>query len=582
MNEAYRRLGHALPERRAGAPAAIASDARSLRGWIDALPMANFATASKRLLEGLRGLNRQRLDGAQRLEALETLRVPGAQLAAATDKQIVGASFPLPAQKTELGELALAFQHELATGYRCALAELCAPAGAVPFLRGRQVALAATRALQHAAAHLAKAYLLYRTPPDGVWQALHDVHAFIASVRLADRDVDDSLQAGGGNARAAYLQALLVALANPYRFTQREQADLVAFARALAPHAQLRTRGVAPDDIPFDELADRGPGYLPEERANVQHDVRALHLDPAFAFVEGQLAMLPPGAHMAVFRVRGDNPVLVDADLVQRILAGWRPRGERVHVRLGGGYVLDSVLGLHDLHFALAGGEDFDSFMRHVRGQVIHLSESDRAAPWRISASEPGRGGHLPARVLDQGLGGYRLLWERGEGGETARARVAELVGLALPERTRDAQPDWMVGVIRWLRIDEQGRVDAGVELLARRALPIGVRVPGDDRRGWMRGLLLAPLNADGGPDYDTLLVSTEIDRTADELELTVPVDLQGPPMPARSECVAGLRLLEASGICRHFALPRAAETPEAGASDRADESMTEALEPGS
>ena len=44
-----------------------------------------------------------------------------------------------------------------------------------------------------------------------MWQALHDVHAFIASVRLADRDVDDSLQAGGGNARAAYLQALLVA-----------------------------------------------------------------------------------------------------------------------------------------------------------------------------------------------------------------------------------------------------------------------------------------------------------------------------------------------------------------------------------
>jgi len=135
MNEAYRRLIGNLPWRDAPPGAPFVHDARTLRAWIEQLPMANFQVASRRLLEGLQALNRSRSDGARRLEALEMLRGAVAQLAIVTDKQIVGASFPLPAQKAELGGLALNFQSELALGYRMALAELCAPAGTVP--RGR-------------------------------------------------------------------------------------------------------------------------------------------------------------------------------------------------------------------------------------------------------------------------------------------------------------------------------------------------------------------------------------------------------------------------------------------------------------
>ena len=161
---------------------------------------------------------------------------------------------------------------------------------------------------------------------------------------------------------------------------------------------------------------------------------------------------------------------------------------------------------------------------------------------------------------IDQGLGGYRLLWERGPGGETVRARVAELVGLSLPGDADGERGDWMVGVIRWIRIDDEGRVDAGVELLARRALPVGLRTLDDSRRPPVRGVLLAPLdggtlNPRPGIDYDALLASTEIDRGVRELELTAPPDLVGPPMPARSERLGNLRVLEATGIYQHFGL---------------------------
>ncbi|HEY6940985.1 hypothetical protein [Dokdonella sp.] len=553
MNDAYRSLIAPLPPASGGS---FAHDARALHAWIDALPMANFPIAARRMLDGLQAFNRTRSDGTRRLDALEALRGAVAQLATAADKQIVGSSFPLPAQKRELGELALGFQSELALGYRLALAEACAPAGSVPFLRGKQVALAATRALQHGGEWLNKACLLYRTPPAGAWQALHDVYRYIASLRLADRAIEDVN--GSIDARTAYVQALLIALANPYRYTQREQGELVALARVLAPLAQLSERG-SDGAVVVRTQIDRGPGYLPEESAEPAPDGLSLHLAAMLASVDEQLAAVE-GARSVALRGRGGPAQTIDAPLARRFLAGWSAHGERNHARVGGGHLLDTVIGLHDLHATLAGGEDFETFMQHVRGQVISLADLDYGAAWAKRAGGGMRTVRFPARVVDQGLGGYRLLWERGSGGESVRARVAELVGLSLPAGPDGERGDWMVGVIRWIRIDDDGRVDAGVELLARRALPVGLRPVDDGRRPPVRGVLLAPLNAgalnpEPGIDYDALLASTEIDRGVRELELTAPPDLIGPPMPARSARLGNLRVLEATGIYQHFGL---------------------------
>ena len=486
MNERYRRLLRATPERHAPGAGAFTTDSRALRSWVAALPLANFAATARLLLDGLRQINRMRVDAVQRLDALEILRHPVAQLAEQTDKQIVGASFPLPPQKLELGAIALEFQSELSLGYRIALAELCAPSGTVPFMRSKQVTTAAVRALQHGGDHLSKAYLLYRTPPVGAWQSLHDVYRFISMVRSDDRAVEDPLLGSAVTARLAYAHAILLALANPYRYTQRELLEVIAFTRTVAPYVELRAGAGASGDTAMNTDCDRGPGYLPEERGHSELEVMSIGLAPLLKFIEGQVAILPPGARVATFRLRGGPPVQIDIDLAHRLVDGWTATGERSHTRLGGG---------------------------------------------------------------------YRLLWERGPGGETVRARIGELVGLALPEQS-DGTPDWMVGAIRWIRIDGEGRVDAGVELLSRRALPVGVRNTEETgMQSAMRGLLLTSLRPDES-DHTSLITPGLFERASSAVELTLPVDPQGPPAPARTERVRGMGLIEATGIYLQFALP--------------------------
>ena len=558
MSDFHRRLLRDLPDRQMSKAGDFNTEARSVRAWVDALPLANFSATARMLVESLRAMNRMRTAPVERLEALEILRNPVCQLAALVEKQIIGASFPLPPQRTELGILAQKFQNELARGYRLALYDFCAPNGNAPMLRRKQVALAAVRALVHGGARLHRAYLLYRTPPPGAWQDLHDTYRFIASLGLDNRAIDDSIVGAPITARTSYSHALLLALSNPYRYSQRELLEVVALTSTFAPYCELESKadsGTAAYAVDMDN--DSGPGYLPEERASAADGVLSIGLTKVLELIESQVSSLPPGIRVATFRLRGGPAIQVDIELAQRLVDGWGSDGERGDLRLPGGHELKTVIGLHDLHYVLAGNEDFESFLRRVRGSSIQMTGSDSAASWLQGGADAFRSQPISAQVLDQGFGGYRLLWDRRGPGESVRAKIGELVGLSVAE-SGDVAADWMVGVIRWMRIDDEARIDAGISLLARRSLPVGINAldaegnPINDRRG----VLLSPIRSADSAVYSSLLTPGLFERHADSIRLTLPEDPHRWPSSACSLDVNGAGLMESAGAYLRYALP--------------------------
>ncbi|HEY7872637.1 MAG TPA: hypothetical protein VIC31_07955, partial [Rudaea sp.] len=133
--------------------------------------------------------------------------------------------------------------------------------------------------------------------------------------------------------------------------------------------------------------------------------------------------------------------------------------------------------------------------------------------------------------------------WEKVDG---MRMKVGELVGLAALEDD-DESRDWMVGAIRWLRI-EAGGMQAGVELLARRALPAAVRSYDEQGapRAAMRALALEDLHAaDATP---TVMVPALFDREATEIELTRPGDPFSWPVEPSIETLRGVRASDNGG----------------------------------
>lgn len=517
------RLSRDWPERHPPFRDDFATDARSIRNWLNHLPLANPAATSRQLLDALMVMNRMRIDAQQRLDALELLRGPVLQVIGSIERQILLETFPLPPARQQQARTAQDFEREIGLGYVQVLYDFCAPAGKVPFLKGKSVAIAAVRALQHYGNLLAKAYALYHTPPAGVWLRLHDVFVAAAALRLDDKaSPDPSLGGAELSPRLAYAHALLLALSNPYRYTQREMGDVFALTRALAPYCQIgQGRGVAAGFAVLTDQ-DQGVGYVPEERQAAAEGLLSFDPQPVQRMVEGHVQILPPGMDLLSFRLKGGPPVQARRAVVERLMRSWGGSAERGHARLPAGHQLDTVVGLHALHHVLAGNEDFDAFLRRVRGQAVSLPEREAAASWA------GQGNELKpviqrARVLDQSLGGYRMVWDKAD---LARAKVGELVGLTLATAAGDDDDDrdWMVGVIRWIRIDDADSVDAGIELLARRAQPVGIASfeANGQLRAAMRGVLL--LDQDNGHAL-TVLAPHLFDRHAHELELTRPTD---------------------------------------------------------
>lgn len=474
MIDAYRKLREALPSRSQAPAGGFPTEPKRVKAWVEALPRANPAQTQRLLAEALQSLAEVRLDGGQRLAILETLRPALLENCAALGRLVQGASLPLPPAKARAMQQLVGFEAGLAHGYRLATVEHCGSSGNIPFLRGSAVAQSCQRALYHRSRHMQLAYALYQAPEAGSWQLMHALYLFARSQKLDDKAVDEPAEGGSVSVRQLYVQAVLLALSNPFRFSQREQAELWTVSRDLALQLSLHDDRPVGDDvfaIPLD--GDDGPGYIPEERAAEAGNTLWLDLSGLRRLLERPLADTLSGP----VRLRvGGSSIDSTAELLRRLRGGWGSAAARSHQRLSAGHVLGTVFGLAGVHFHLAGGVDLDSFLRRS-GVLLKAAERDRH-DWAHAGVDAGRVPVFSAEVLDQSLGGYRVRWSAEQ---QVKARVGELVGISIGDDSGARQ--WMLGVIRWLRYAADGSVDAGIELLARRIRPVAIRSLDDDTR---------------------------------------------------------------------------------------------------
>ncbi len=544
MSDLYQRLAQGFPERALPTRTSLPTDARGFSQWVNALPLANALAASRTLLQGLKELNGLRIDAALRLNALETMRSPIAQLVAQADRQVVGSSFPLPQAKHQLGMQSREFHDELALGYRMALHGLCAPAGKLPFLKGGVAAMAATRALSHHAEALLRGYLLYLSPARGAWQAMHDVYRFTAAIGVVDKQVADALLGKAAvNASQAYAHALLLAISNPYRLMQKEMVDAHEAMRQWAGYCELSTLGGGLGfDVAQDE--DRGPGYSPQEQRAADAARIAFSPEKARQFVDRELSLSGAMGGPLSFGLKGGPKTPIAQDLIKRLMWAWRPQFDRDHSRLSAGHELETLIGLHAIHFHLSGRLDFENFVRELRGPGISLSERDKTASWAQGGGDAARALPTRAKVMDQGLGGYRLQWSMESG---AKARIGELVGLATPDDD-DSEREWMIGVIRWLRFGNEGEVEAGVELLAREAEPAALRIAetGTSFKTPVRAIELVPLHPGNGGM--SILAPSIGERAFARVEVSMRPERYGDSREPRVRVFSEVDLLENTG----------------------------------
>lgn len=510
--DSYQRLIEDLPVRLPPGRSQRTGE-RAVRDAVAALPLANPAQSVREVEQLLDAMLATTWAGAERIAALEHLRAPVASLCEGIERRLGAEPHPLPGAAAEWAAAAQRMQWMLMCGYAVGLHELCAPAGKLPMFKAKVAAVAAVRGLVHADRVLIWSYRQYQSPPVGVWRRIHALHAFAGELALADQTVEDAL-AGGlpQSARTAYAHLLLLAMSNPYRFSARELQEARQVARCMASQCGLARTGT--QGIGVDTDSDAGPGYIAEERLAVGSGVLAVDVAPVERVFDERIALLPEGVDAIDVPQPGGGVLTTSVRFLDRLRMGWGP-APRGHVRLDATHQLDVVVGMHALHYALAGNVDFSTFVRRVHGDAIMVGTHELASAW-LATSDTARPQVFRAEVLDQSEGGYRM---RLNGMDGMRMRVGEVIGLA-PVGDEDDR-DWMVGVIRWLRHDGESEL-LGIELLRRVARAAGLRPVTTD------GEKLTPLRAvellDGqGHDNLSLLVTHSLARDIVAAEVVLP-----------------------------------------------------------
>ena len=504
MTDAYRRLREGMPEPGMNTTGRFHADPKKVKAWVAALPRANALATQQELDTALASLSSQRLEGGQRLSVMDELRSVVAESIALLEQQFAGSSLPLPPAKAQQAQHAEMFHLWLAHGYRKAAVEICSPNGNIPMLRGSAVLQALQRAAWHYSRCLALSWRIYRAPSAGTWQGLHRVHRFASELKLENKIVEDKVAKGSMDIQTLYIQTLLMAVSNPLAFSQAEQDSLWPVARAFATFSPLLNEPPEVNAPVVPEDADRGPG------PGASGESHALWLDVRSFIRETQQALSRQREGFSDLVPGRGVGVRLSVDMLMRLKRAFGLSAARTFKRLQASHSIDTVIGLSGLHYYLAGQRDFDTFMRQASQQTVHVVER---ASWANASTDANRLPRIPARVLDQSLGGYRMAWDNAN---QIRAKVGEIVGMTLADENEE--PDWMVGVVRWLRYEMNGGLSAGVELLARRSSALGVHIQSQDviQRAPLRGIeLWAPDASDR-----SFLTQGSLDGNAASIEI--------------------------------------------------------------
>ncbi|MBK6602808.1 MAG: hypothetical protein IPG28_15005 [Betaproteobacteria bacterium] len=407
-----------------------------VKAWLDGLLRQPSPVETARIVgDALAATNRVGMADSRRLEIAELYWSAANTLWPILEQQFARAVQPLDGVPLDAAKAALTLANEMSVAYKHLLVR---ESERRLVLTGPRLLLALVhRCLQCTARILVNSYLSYAPVPPKTWLDAHAVYAFASERHLSQLTVN--AETADMTPERAYLQTLLLALANPYGFLPGQLATVAQYLQAhchlaklteVAPvHRMAKAVAIVPVGHDFPPFSANKGGAVEGSK------IYLLTYDLAFQLQE-QLRALEGG---------GPPPAEVGRDaaarahyvaLLKRLLRQWAMPPARQFNRLPSRARVVMCAGL-------AG--------------VWQYSRGDHGG-----AAHPARG--LPAmstcQILNHTPVGYAL---RQTEGHHAALRIGDLIALRVESR-----PGLQVAMIRWFRNTFRGSgLEFGCELLS-------------------------------------------------------------------------------------------------------------------
>ena len=449
-----------LPETGESLQSSVEIRPKRVKAWLEALPLANIVEASRSVSDALISLNRTPLDSDTRLKLLELYTTAINNLVPELQHKYTMVALPLPEKSRQAANLARRLFVELAYGYKIVLLER------LEKIRIRLGSLHLPLLIQRAMAALSKAlcafYKTYSPTPPGMWSEIHQLMQLALQRKLHDEPVD-----GGHNSvSATYKQALLLALANPYKLMQGEVDKVNDYlvehgnlAKLHPMQATLGTLGVFLINLG----SDAPPKSLEQQDAKTKtRNHILLGTDALVSTLNEQIAKLESGRTQKALNLPDYAKQASYLNLMHRLLKDWTFMPKRKFQRKANNNIMEICVGLRaTCHF-------ISSRPEAVEQTTLDFSSDAASGSPAAGKSKQAQYATSQWAVTNESAGGMGL---KCISGITQTIRIGEIIGL----RSEDSQ-NWNIGVVRRVFSDNPENLELGVQMLAPAATPVIIK----------------------------------------------------------------------------------------------------------
>lgn len=436
-----------LPTSTRGHSLALELKPKQVGAWLKRLPLSNPLEAAQQLTDYLAAANQRKIGHDVRARMVEALDAAVQETVTALREQYVHAPLPLAPRLRPVQEHAQRLLLELAMAYKLLILSWLGQAfhfSKKPLPRYLQRLLLCLQQV------LEISFETHDNVPHGVWLDLHQAYNYALRSGLANAIPEGSKLML--SVEQIYKGILLMALADPYRFSQIELPwvkDIISrfgnLAEIFAAEAAKEQAGIFVIEVNTD--APPTPLAWEQHPTDPRWDLmlNTTELVKHLAMLSSQIRANEDPEKLGLPAVARDPEYAV---MLRRLRLNWGASTQRQALRRRHqrGKELEVGFGLRSVY----------QLIGPVIGERQLINAPGEPPPVEMWCTS-----------VDDSMGGLAL---RKSGTVTAQVRVGDLVGVRLTNGS------WSVGLVRWFRVPREGELFFGIQLLAPKAQSVQIR----------------------------------------------------------------------------------------------------------
>jgi len=468
------------------------SDSAGCKRWIEQLTLTNVQLTQQVLTGQLAALGAASLTPLERLKILETLREPVHFVQTESAKRYSAKPLPLDPGETTVWNNVIALWQEVSRNY-----QLCLKAYREGDLTvAPHAALITMRCLRLTGSMLLAYYHVYRQTPAALWHGLHEFFSFAESHGFARIRVQDSFaqREPDSSCTESYVQVLLAHLANPYALSVRQMAFVTRWLERWATLV-----GIVPQPLPTSPIPSLAvdlsgsAGVVFGTGLEPHANLRYLDLEQLSKTLRQTINLLKQGQTPGQLGLGEDARQPGCENLLMLLYVQWCRAGTaRSEDRAQTEEPAQVCFGLAAAHLHVNGGRPF-----RQPGELSSREKQDMDTYGFVTRGEGGVDESLELwQIVNHSASGFMCMQREPEG----RGRVGHNQLMAV---RRPTGRNFHLGMVQWLKMEENGEIYCGVRLFPGAPHAISVRPSNFTPTGaarYERALLLPEVPAPATP----------------------------------------------------------------------------------